>query len=401
MLRLKNPFHFLLLTIFIDATGAGLLIPIMPVLVQELAGVGISEAAVYGGMMMALFSAVQFVSAPILGSISDAIGRRPVLIVSLIAFAMTYLLMGMAPSIEWLFVGQAFVGLFGATHAAAGAYVADVTRPERRARSFGLIGAAFGVGFMAGPVISGFLAEFGTRAPFYAAAAIALINAAYGYFILPESLQPENRRAFRFKSSNPIGLLKRFRHERTILTLLLAAFLAHFSLQSVPTTWPYFTGFVLGWGPREVGISLGVYGLVNVLAQGFLLGLLTRVLRDQQLAMFGLGLALLASVGFVFADSEWMIFALCVPSSMSFMAIGALSSCVSRSVPANEQGAAQGALAGMQNASAIFSPLVMPWMFQYFSSGSAGVVFAAPQFVLAAILALMSLRLVARIKMNH
>lgn len=377
-----------------------MLIPIIPVLVQELAGVDISHAAVYGGAMMALFSAVQFVSAPILGSISDAVGRRPVLIVSLVAFSLTYMLMGMAPSIGWLFVGQAFVGLFGATHSAAGAYVADVTPPDQRAKRFGMIGAAFGVGFMAGPVIGGLVAEYGIRAPFYVAAAIGIANACYGYFILPESLPPENRRPFRFKQSNPIGLVRHFSDKPLILWLLAAAFLAQFSLQAVPTTWPYFTGFLLGWGPKEVGVSLGIYGLVNVLAQGFLLGWLTRFVTDRQLALLGLSLGIFAAVGFVLATEEWQIFALCVPSSMSFMCIGALSACVSRNVPSNEQGAAQGALAGMQNASAIFSPIIMPWLFQYFSSGSAGFVFAAPQFVLSIMLAVVALVLVKRMRID-
>ena len=390
-----NPLHFLLLTIFIDATGAGLLIPIIPQLVQQLAGVGISDAALYGGAMMALFSAVQFISAPILGSISDAVGRRPVLIVSLVAFGLTYILMGMAPSMTWLLIGQAFVGLFGATHAAAGAYIADITPAAHRARRFGLVGAAFGCGFMAGPVLGGLLSEFGLRAPFFAAAGLAFANALYGFVFLPESLQPENRRRFSIRASSPLGLLRHFRQNPQVLWLLLAAFLAHFSLQSVPTTWPYYTGFLYHWGAREVGFSLGLYGLVNIVTQGFILGWLTRHLTDRSIVLLGLALATVAAAGFALEPSLVWLYGLIIPSSTSFVALGALSSCLSRRVPANEQGSAQGALAAMQNASAIVSPLLMPWMFQYFSSRIESP-YAGPQFVLAVILGIAAIMIMMR-----
>ena len=196
---------FIFITLLIDVTGFGIIIPILPTLIAELVQGDLSTAARWGGLLMFIFSIMQFICAPIMGGLSDQFGRRPVLLATLFAFGLDFILQGLAPSIWWLFIGRMIAGITGASFSTAGAYIADVSEPEKRAQNFGLIGAAFGIGFILGPVIGGFLGQFGSRVPFFASAGLALLNFTYGYFILPESLKPENRRPFEWKRANPLG----------------------------------------------------------------------------------------------------------------------------------------------------------------------------------------------------
>lgn len=388
--RSHNAVIFLLITIFLDSVGIGILIPVIPELIRELANVDISKAAIFGGLITALFSVVQFFSSPVLGSISDALGRRPVILLSLLAFGLNYILMGLAPSLMWLFVAQALAGLFGATHSVAAAYVADITDPLKRAGPFGMMGAAFGLGFMVGPVLSALVSEWGLRMPFYVAAGLALLNVIYGFFALPESLPKAKRRSFRFVQANPWGVFRHLHQYPRISAFLIATLLMQLGLQSLTVTWPYFATFQYGWTPREIGFSLGLYGIVNVITQGFILRRLVDLYGDARAAVCGMLLMIIGLLGFAITQNP-MLGVLCIiPHAMAFMTQGALRSLMSRDLPSNEQGAIQGAIISVNSIAAIVTPLLMPWLFSAFSSGDLGVVYAGAPYLLGALFALMA-----------
>lgn len=391
-----NAISFLLITVFIDSIGIGILIPVIPELIRELAGVDVSRAAVLGGLITALFAAVQFFSSPVLGSLSDAVGRRPVILLSLLAFGLNYILMGLAPSLAWLFVAQAFAGLFGATHSAAAAYISDITEPHKRAGPYGMLGAAFGLGFMVGPVLSALVSDWGTRVPFFTAASLALLNVAYGYFALPETLPREQRRPFVLSHSSPWGVMRQLHHYPKITGWLIATLLMQFGLQSVTVTWPYFTMFQFDWSAREIGFSLGLYGISNIVAQGFILKRLAERFGDTTATLCGLGLMIVGLLGFAFSVSAVVCVAFIVPNAMAFMTQGALRSLMARGLPANEQGALQGAIISVNSFASIITPIMMPWLFSVYTSGSVGLIFAGAPFVLGAVFAAVAATIVYR-----
>lgn len=392
--RKSNAVAFLLITVFLDSVGIGLLIPVIPELIRELADVDISQAAIYGGAITALFSLVQFFSSPVLGSLSDSFGRRPVILLSLFAFGLSYILMGLAPSLAWLFIAQALAGLFGATHSAAAAYISDITDPLKRAGPFGMLGAAFGLGFMVGPVLSGLVSEYGIRVPFYVAAGLAIANVVYGLFALPESLAVEQRRRFALRQSNPWGVFRHLHQYPLITWFLIATLFMQLGLQAVTVTWPYYTTFQYGWTPREIGFSLGLYGIVNVITQGYLLRRLVDAFGDAAAAIWGLWLLLIGLLGFALTSSPMMGILFIIPHAMAFMTQGAIRSFMSRRVPMNEQGAVQGAIISVNSVAAIITPMMMPWLFAIFSSGELGVVFAGAPFLVGAVFAVLALAII-------
>ncbi len=391
---MPNAIPFLLITVFLDSVGIGILIPVIPDLIRELAGISISQAAIYGGAITALFSLVQFFSSPVLGSLSDSFGRRVVILLSLFAFGLNYILMALAPTLMWLFVAQALAGLFGATHSAAAAYVSDITEPVKRAKPFGLMGAAFGLGFMVGPVLSGIVSQWGLRLPFYVAALLALINVIYGYFALPESLPKEKRRKFQVRQANPWSVFKHLSRYPVVPKLLLTTLLTQFGLQSVTVTWPYFTTFQYQWTPREIGFSLGLYGIVNVITQGILLSRLVDWFGDAKTTCIGILLMITGLLGFAFTDDAIFGVLFVVPSAMAFLTHGSIRSMISQQLPLNEQGAAQGAIIAVNSLAAIMTPILMPWLFSVFSSGQMGFVFAGAPFLGGAIFATIALLLI-------
>jgi MFS transporter, DHA1 family, tetracycline resistance protein len=251
----RRALAFILLTVALDAMGMGILVPVIPKLLQEMTGQSIAQVSIYGGWLTALFAAVQFLAAPVLGALSDRLGRRPILLVSLGAFGCSYIWMGLAPNVIWLFVAQSLTGLFGATPSTAGAYIADVTEPADRTRHFGSMSAAFGLGLIIGPAIGGILVEHGTRLPFFAAAALSVSTVAYGYLVLPESLARERRRQFSWLRANPIGAFAELRQSAGVASLVGAVLLQRISTQTLPAIWPYFTMQVYGWSSRDVGSS--------------------------------------------------------------------------------------------------------------------------------------------------
>ena len=381
---------FIFITMLIDITGWGIIIPVIPKLIAELIHGDISEAAKYGGWLTFAYAITQFVCAPLIGNLSDKYGRRPIILISLFAFALDYLLLAFSPTIVWLFVGRIIAGLTGASITTASAYIADVSMPENRAKNFGMIGAAFGLGFIIGPVLGGLLGQYGSRVPFYAAAVLCLLNFLYGYFILPESLSKENRRAFEWKRANPIGALLNLKKYPSLIGLILAIFLLYVGSHAVHSNWSFFTMYRFGWDEKMVGISLGVVGLLVGLVQGGLVRFTSPRLGNQKSIYLGLSLYTIGMLLFAFATQSWMMFAFLVPYCLGGIAGPALQSEVSGKVPANEQGEIQGTLASLMSASAIIGPPMMTNTFYFFTHDEAPFQLPGAPFILGGFLMLVS-----------
>ncbi len=389
---------FVLVSVFLDAMGHGLLAPIIPDLIQQLAGVDVSRAAVYGGAIVALFATMQFFATPLLGSLSDAYGRRPVLLLSFTAFGFNYLLMGLAPSISWLFMAQALAGIFGATPAVAAAFMADISDGSQRAKRFGWLGAVYGLGFMFGPVLSGLLAEWGLRLPIFVAATLIFTNAIVGYFVFRESLATAHRKPFLLANASPWGLFHSLRSNPLLPRLLLVVLCLHVALNTVPVMWPYFTTYQFNWTPRDIGLSMGLYGIVSIIAQGVLVGKIASRYGDLVASLTGMTGLFIGSVAFALITEQWLILIFIIPSGMGFMTNAGLMSLMSRQVDASRQGALQGAFSATRSVGAIITPLTLPWLFQFFTQPQGTLpAFAGIPFVIAAILAATAMGLLLRI----
>ena len=381
---------FIFITMLIDITGWGIIIPVIPKLISELINGDVSEAAKYGGWLTFAYAFTQFIFAPLIGNLSDKYGRRPIILISLFAFAFDYILLAFAPTILWLFVGRIIAGLTGASITTASAYIADVSTPENRAKNFGMIGAAFGLGFIIGPVIGGLLGQFGSRVPFYAAAVLCFLNFLYGYFILPESLSKKNRRAFEWKRANPIGAFLNLKKHPELLGLMLAIFLLYVGSHAVHSNWSFFTIYKFNWDEKMVGISLGAIGLLVGLVQGGLIRWTSPRLGNQKSIYFGLILYTVGMFLFAIASESWMMFAFLIPYCLGGISGPALQSVISEKVPANEQGEIQGTMVSLMSASAIVGPPMMTNTFYFFTHKEAPFQFAGSPFVLGGFLMLLS-----------
>jgi MFS transporter, DHA1 family, tetracycline resistance protein len=381
---------FIFITLLIDITGWGIIIPVIPKLIKELIQGDISEAAKYGGWLTFAYAITQFVFAPLIGNLSDQFGRRPILLLSLLGFSLDYLLLAFSPTITWLFVGRIIAGITGASITTASAYIADVSTSENRAKNFGMIGAAFGLGFIIGPVIGGFLGQYGSRVPFYAAAVLCLLNFLYGYFILPESLTLENRRKFDIKRANPIGAFINLKKYPSLIGLIVAIFILYVASHAVQGNWSYFTMYQFGWDEKMVGISLGAIGLLVGVVQGGLIRWINPKLGNQKSIYIGMGLYALGMFLFASATQGWMMFLFLIPYCLGGIAGPALQSVVSSQVPANEQGEIQGTMTSLMSASAIVGPPLMTTVFYYFTHKEAPFQFAGAPFVLAGVLMFIS-----------
>ena len=381
---------FIFITMLIDITGWGIIIPVIPKLIKELIHGDISEAAKIGGWLTFAYAITQFIFAPLVGNLSDKFGRRPIILISLFTFSMDYLLLAFAPTITWIFIGRIIAGVSGASITTASAYIADVSTPENRAKNFGMIGAAFGLGFIIGPVIGGLLGQFGSRVPFYAAAVLCLLNFLYGYFILPESLSKENRREFSLKRANPIGAFMNLKKHPKLIGLVVATFILYVASHAVQGNWSYFTMYKFNWDEKMVGISLGVIGLLVGLVQGVLIRWINPKLGNEKSIYLGF---LLYGVGmflFALATQSWMMFVFLIPYCLGGIAGPAMQSVISAQVPANEQGEIQGTLSSLMSASAIVGPPMMTTVFYYFTHKNAPFEFAGAPFVLGGFLMFVS-----------
>ncbi|MEY4012827.1 MAG: hypothetical protein RIT22_1951, partial [Bacteroidota bacterium] len=381
---------FIFITMLIDITGWGIIIPVIPKLIKELIHGDISEAAKYGGWLTFAYAITQFLFAPLVGNLSDKFGRRPIILISLFAFSMDYLLLAFAPTIQWLFIGRIIAGLTGASITTATAYIADVSTPENRAKNFGMIGAAFGLGFIIGPVLGGLLGQYGARVPFYAAAGLCLLNFLYGFFILPESLAKENRREFDIKRANPIGALLHLKKYPKLIGLVIATFLLYVASHAVHSNWSFFTMYQFNWDEKMVGISLGVIGLLVGLVQGGLIRWINPKLGNEKSIYVGMGLYTIGMFLFATATQSWMMFVFLIPYCLGGIAGPAMQAVISEQVPANEQGEIQGTMSSLMSASAIIGPPMMSTVFYFFTHNEAPFKFAGAPFVLAGFLMLLS-----------
>jgi DHA1 family tetracycline resistance protein-like MFS transporter len=386
--RRKAALGFIFITLLIDVTGFGIIIPVLPQLISEMMHVSIPEASAYGGWLLAAFAVMQFLFSPLMGNLSDQFGRRPILLASLFGFCIDYVLLVFAPNIQWLFVGRIVAGMLGASFTTAAAYIADISEPEKRAQNFGMIGAAFGLGFILGPALGGLLAKYGLRAPFVAAAVLTFLNWLYGFFILPESLAPENRRKFDWKRANPVGSLKFFLRYKVILGLVASIVLTYIAAHAVQSTWSYFTMKQFGWTSEGVGYSLAFVGLMVGLVQGLLIRFIIPKLGQQRSVYVGLLLYAVGFMSFAFATEGWMMFVFLVPYCLGGIAGPALQGIMSSQVPANEQGELQGALTSLVSLTSIVGPIMMTELFAYFASDKAALYFPGAAMTAGAILTL-------------
>ncbi|MEY2793683.1 MAG: hypothetical protein RJA76_1675 [Bacteroidota bacterium] len=377
---------FIFITILIDVLGIGIIVPVMPTLIRSFTGGDLSTASRYSGLLMASYAIMQFFFSPILGGLSDKFGRRPVILASLFGFSVDYLVLANAPTIFWLFLGRLFAGITGASFTTAQAYIADISKPEDRAKNFGMVGAAFGLGFIIGPAIGGMLGHYGIRFPFYAAAVLTFVNAMYGYFVLPESLSSENRRAFDWKRANPWGSLKNLTKFPLIAGLVGSFFCLQLAGQAHPSTWSYFTMKVFNWTPAEVGYSLAFVGLIVAIVQGGLSRVLTPRLGEKNAVNIGLLLYGFGFVLFAYASQSWMMYAFMIPFGLGGIAGPSLQSLITQQVGANEQGELQGGLTSLQSITTIFGPLFASNLFAFFTSESAPIQFPGAAFLMAGIL---------------
>jgi len=378
---------FLFVTVLLDIIGLGIIIPVMPTLLTELTGKSVSEAAPYGGALLFVYAVMQFFMSPILGGLSDRFGRRPVILFSLLGYSIDFLLMALAPTYWWLFLGRALSGAFAATFATANAYIADISPPERRAANFGLLGAAFGLGFIIGPGIGGWLGEMGTRLPFFAASAIIFVNFVYGFFVLPETLAEENRRAFSWARANPFGSLIQVAKYPIVIGVLVTYFVMQFAHNSLPAIWAYFTEWKYGWSPSEVGTSLMFVGVLAAAVQGGLTRKLIPMIGERRAVLIGAASMIASFVGYsmLAPTGAWVYFWLVIGALGGFM-MPAMQGLMSRATPSNAQGELQGAIASVMSITMMTSPLTMTLLFEYFTGADTPVEFAGAPFLAAAIL---------------
>ncbi len=378
------PVVFILITVLLDAIGIGLIIPVMPDLIREVNGGTLATAALWGGVLSTSFAVMQFLFGPILGGLSDRFGRRPVLLVSLVVMSMDYLVMAVAGSIWLLLAGRLVGGITAATPATAAAYMADISAPEKKATNFGLIGAAFGMGFVFGPLIGGVLAEYGTRAPFYAAAALAALNAVFGWVILTETVTDRIRRPFSWARANPWGTLRVLGRLPAIGPLLLVFFLYQLAFTVYPAIWSYFGQERFGWSPAVIGLSLALFGIMLAIVQGGLMPMVLRILGERGAVIYGHGFNILTFLAMAFVTSGTVALILTPLAALAGVITPALQGLMSKAVGDNQQGELQGALTSLSALAMIVSPMVMTSVFAVFSGPSAPVYMPGAPFILSA-----------------
>ncbi|MFY7708636.1 MAG: TCR/Tet family MFS transporter [Flavobacteriales bacterium] len=392
---------FIFITLLIDVIGIGIIIPVLPKLIVEVGGGNISDAALIGGLLIAAFSVMQFIFSPFLGNLSDHYGRRPILLISLFGFGLDYILMAYAPTLGWLFVGRIIAGIMGASFTTASAYIADVSPPEKRAQNFGLIGAAFGLGFIIGPFLGGWLGQFGTRVPFIGAAILTLLNWLFGFFVLPESLPVDKRRKFDIAKINPFNAFSSIAKFPVILGLVASLIVIYIASHATQSTWSFFTIERFQWEEKEVGYSLAVVGILVSIVQGLLIRIINPRLGAERSVYVGILLYALGFFLFSFATAGWMMFVFLIPYCLGGISGPALQGIMSSQVPDNQQGELQGALTSLISLTSIVGPLVMTAIFAYFTKEDSVFYFPGAAFFLGGVLTLLSGYLAHRTLKKH
>ncbi len=388
---------FVLVTVLLDTLGLGLLIPVAPRLVASFLNDDLGAASHYFGILVSIYAAMQFLFAPVLGGLSDRFGRRPVIFLSLLGAAASYLLSGFAPALWWLFVGRIVSGITAASFSAANAYVADVTPPEKRAGAFGLIGAVFGLGFVLGPALGGTLGDHNLRLPYFVGAGLNFANLLYGLFVLPESLAPENRRPFSFARANPLGSLRALSRHRVVLGLtgtMVCSFMAQWILQSV---WALHTQARFGWSLQMVGVSLMVVGVATAIVQGLLVRAVVPRLGERRALVFGLVMSIAGHTLLGLASQGWMMLSFIFVLALGGLAGPAVQAIISREVAADEQGELQGALNSLSGICAIVGPLIGTNLLATFEAENATVRIPGAPFFASALFNFVGLALALRL----
>ncbi len=354
---------FIFITLVIAMLGIGLIIPVLPGLITKFAGGDVAQGSHVYGWIVGIFALMQFIGSPFLGALSDRYGRRRVILIALAGSSIDYVVMAVAPSLGWLFAARMIAGLTAGVLATTNAYIADVTPPEKRAQAYGLLGAAFGLGFIIGPAIGGLLGNFNLRLPFWVAAGFAGLNWLYGFFILPESLAPENRRPFSWKRANPIGALLALRRFPVVLGLAETYFILSIAQTMLQSVWVLYMGARYGWSTGQVGVSLALVGVTSIVVQAGLVKHIIARLGETRGVITGLGISIVAQICYGSATQGWMIYVIIVLGSFAGIGGPALQSYITRHVPSNEQGAVQGALSGLTSVAGIIGPPLAAWSF--------------------------------------
>jgi DHA1 family tetracycline resistance protein-like MFS transporter len=347
----------------IDSTGLGIIIPSLPSLVAETADVSLEASKSYYGWILGAYAFMQFIFAPIVGGLSDRFGRRPILLLSLFGLGIDYIFMYFAPDLFWLVLGRCVSGMFGASFTTASAYIADISTPENKTKNFGMVGAAFGIGFVLGPAIGGFLGDLDLRSPFLFAAGLSLLNVVYGYFVLKESLPIEKRRKFDFKRSNPIGAVLQMRKYKSLSGLFVVLFLYYMAAMAIQSSWVYFTEEKFAWSKTDVGISLAIVGICIALVQGGLTGKFSKKFGDVRTGMVGLTIYFVSLMGIALATEGWMLYALMIPYAFTGLAGPAVKAIMSNNTSENEQGELQGSITSIIALAEIIGPPIMMGLF--------------------------------------
>ena len=387
MNKTNLPIKIIIFTVILDSVGIGIMIPVLPSLRTDvLPGKTVAEAAVWGGILASIFAVMQFICGPILGSLSDTFGRRPVILVSLIFMAFDYIIMGLATSVWMLLFGRVLGGITASTHSTAAAYVADISSSEQKAARFGYIGAGFGIGFVLGPIIGGLLGEIGPRIPFFAAAIVSALNAAACYFFLPESLKNKNVKQFLLRNINPFNTFKVITKFDSLKVFLLVFLLYSISTAVYAAIWPYFTAERFSWSPGMIGLSLTVYGLCFAFIQGVLVQPTINLIGRYNTVLLGFGTEIVAMVLIAIITNGWFLIALTPLASLGVIGQPALTALMSDQVDERNQGSLQGVISSLTALSMIITPLSMTWILAQFSNQSSEIYFPGAPFIASAIL---------------
>lgn len=396
----KTALLFIFVTILVDVIGIGIILPIIPDFIMQLTGEGNYKAVIYGMWLTTAFAGMQFFFSPVLGEISDQFGRKPILLLSLFGLSIDYLIHAWAPTITWLFIGRFLAGITGASFTVASAYIADISTPEEKAKNFGLIGAAFGLGFIIGPGIGGYFGDIDIRLPFYIAAGLTFANFLFGWFVVPESLKKENRRPINFMKMIPGVSLVALRNYKGVLLLIAAFFLANLAGQALPSVWSYFSIELFDWNPKQIGLSLVVVGLLVAFVQGFLVGRAVEWFGKQQVVTFGFLLWTLGMFLFSQASEPWMLYAFLVPYALGGVAGPTVQGIISNQVSEKEQGNLQGSITGLVSVTAILGQLLFAPVFYYFIRPDTSFYFPGAPYVLASLLLFIAF-ILAKTAMNR
>lgn len=396
-MKITGPFLFILATLVVDAIGVGIVFPIMPDLMDRVGAETTAEGALWGGIMMSAYAGAMFLFGPVVGSLSDAFGRRPILIAALMTLTIDYVIMAMAQSYWVLLVGRVVAGMAGATYITATAYIADIARPEERGAAFGMIGAAFGIGFVFGPALGGLASGIHITAPFWIAAGLSALNVVFGLLVLPESLKPENRRPFGRRDLNPFSTIARAFALPGLAVPLICIFVLEIANMVYPTLWAFWGREVFGWDGVAIGLTLSAYGIMVAGVQAGVLPFMTRWLGDYRTLLFALGAGVVGLVGFGFAGAVWVVVVVLPLATLADMAPPLMTAFAANRVGEDVQGLVQGVIASLASMAAVLAPLVLTGVFEVFVDGE-GLYLPGAPFLVGAVLTLAIVPLVWRLK---